>query len=397
MASNSDSPIIFIAALEGVLFEFIGVEQAFSYTLSETFNILSGKSSSGGLEDLKAQMSKVTLDTMSSSSQVFHLFYEAGLALEARAELSIRDDTPMGFYFKFREKRPYLLKKGRDLHAVKVKGPSEEKYFLAFEKGLHHLKRGDCYQYNLTFPFMIEFSAMAASDFLAHCWRRKECVGQFASFTSIEGVEDSLFSNSPECLFQIRKDDEAFLVETFPIKGTQRIENDDEGQAWRLLSSSEKDESELFMITDLMRSDLSRLSGKWADVIAKKEKMKVPGLLHSYSHLQSTLKPETTLLNIVECLFPGGSITGAPKVSVMKVIDGIEREVRGFYCGSTVIKSGCIFQGSINIRSGTLSCVKGRMRYHSGGGITSRSKPESEYREMWDKVQSFSHLLGSSH
>ena len=395
MISNSDSPIIFIAALEGVLFEFTGIKKAYSYTLEMTSNLLTGETAVGGLVDLKNQMEEVRIsdELDESASLVFHLFYEAGLALESKVDLCLDQDTPMGFFFEFSEKRPILLSRLAPLLRIETKGPSEQEYGEAFKKGLRHLRRGDCYQYNLTFPFFIKFAPTSAENFLAHCWKDRESIGRYASFTSIKGLKVALLSNSPECLFQIKKEGNGFHVETFPIKGTQSMERDDEQSAWSKLSSSLKDESELFMITDLMRSDLSRLTGQWADVLAKKEKMIVPGLLHSYSHLRSALAPETTLLKVAECLFPGGSITGAPKIRVMEIIHELEGEPRGFYCGSTVIKTANTLQGSINIRSGELDCDRGVLKYHSGGGITFESSLESEYQEMWDKVQSFSRLL----
>ncbi|MDC1175497.1 chorismate-binding protein, partial [Bacteriovoracaceae bacterium] len=92
-------------------------------------------------------------------------------------------------------------------------------------------------------------------------------------------------------------------------------------------------------------------------------------------------------------LFPGGSITGAPKKRVMKILNSIEHSSRQFYCGSTFLNYGGVRSASINIRSAMIDVTTKKLTYHAGGGITVKSSVEGEYEEMLSKVQSFTGLF----
>lgn len=394
MITSQNNSLVFIASLNGRLFEFLGVTQATSYSLNTSTDLISGRKREGGLEELLSELGAISLESHFSSSgestTVFHLFYELGFALEEKADVHPSESDTLGIVLKFSEKRPYEISpKSENIELLDTTGPTSQEYFEAFRKGLTHLKRGDCYQYNLTFPFKVEMTPTSLDNFISNSWATPSLIGRFASVTKLPTDSSALFSNSPECLFNIEKKGDSYTLETFPIKGTESTSGKDPDEAWRKLSSSLKDQSELFMITDLMRNDLSRLSGEWANVVAKKEKMFVPGLVHSYSHIKTELKKEVSLKEIVESLFPGGSITGAPKVRVMEIIETLEGHNRGFYCGSTIVASENNLSASINIRAGLLNYKKGEMQYHAGGGITFDSDPELEFQEMWDKVQSF--------
>ncbi len=402
MVTNSHDSLIFIGSIKGTLYEFTGVVQAYSYTRDFTKNLLTRKEEAGGLNDLKAELEFISIDSHFDSnkvsSKIFHLFYELGPALEKRLAIERHDSDILGIFLEFSSKKLFKPLMGiQNIDVRGIEGPSRQEYEETFARGLAHIKRGDCYQYNLTYPFKIHFSKTSLRDFVSHCWSKKSSVGKFSSVTKLPGSDQAFFSNSPECLFNIRKTEGRLMLESLPIKGTQDLGERTADEAWELLASSEKDESELFMITDLMRNDLSKLTGKWAKVIARKERMVVPGLVHSYSHLQSELPDGKTLLDVVECLFPGGSITGAPKLRVMEIISDLEKVPRGFYCGSTIILSSDNLSASINIRSGSLDCENGLMEYHSGGGITFSSDLALEYQEMLDKVQSFSRVVDARH
>jgi anthranilate/para-aminobenzoate synthase component I len=119
----------------------------------------------------------------------------------------------------------------------------------------------------------------------------------------------------------------------------------------------------------------------------------VPGIVHQFSVVDTTVEKETTLLNVMEALFPGGSITGAPKKRVMEIIKDIEKYPRGFYCGSTVLLHKNLKCASINIRSAEISLDKDEIKYGSGGGITLLSKCESEFKETFQKMESFVKFL----
>ena len=154
-----------------------------------------------------------------------------------------------------------------------------------------------------------------------------------------------------------------------------------------------KEEGELNMITDLLRNDLNRLESPKARVLKKRVPLLVPGLLHQSSVLSVKLDHPLSLLKTMESLFPGGSVTGAPKKRVMEIIQETERYSRGLYTGSTLLCLGDRKIANINIRTATISTGDRLWKYGAGGGITLLSKATSEYQEMEAKVASFLTLL----
>ena len=179
-----------------------------------------------------------------------------------------------------------------------------------------------------------------------------------------------------------------------PIKGSINYNNDEDfDQKWNELIKSKKDESELFMITDLIKNDLSKIECPVAEVISLKLPLVVPGILHQYSLLSVDLSYKITLKKIIESLFPGGSITGAPKKRIIKILSELENYKRGFYCGSTIFLYEDQVSASINIRSAEVMSNNKLLRYSAGGGITLNSNVDDEFDEMKMKVNSFINLL----
>jgi anthranilate/para-aminobenzoate synthase component I len=123
--------------------------------------------------------------------------------------------------------------------------------------------------------------------------------------------------------------------------------------------------------------------------VKRRAPLRVPGLLHQYSLIEVNLEKPLSLLKTLECIFPGGSVTGAPKKRVMEIIQETERYQRGIYCGSTLLCIDDKKVANINIRTASLSIGDKLWKYGAGGGITLLSKPTSEYQEMENKVSSF--------
>jgi para-aminobenzoate synthetase component 1 len=201
----------------------------------------------------------------------------------------------------------------------------------------------------------------------------------------IMSPERLVASTSPEGFLRLRDG----TIETRPIKGTRRRSADPhrDRQLANELLASEKDRAENVMIVDLMRNDLSRVS--------LPHSVEVPVLcgLESYAsvhHLVSVvrggLKPGLDALDLLAACFPGGSITGAPKIRAMEIIHALEPEARGVYCGS-VVHLG--FDGSLasSIAIRTLTVEDGVASMRAGGGITLLSDPESEYEESLTKIE----------
>lgn len=326
--------------------------------------------------------------------EIIHLTYESGYKWNNLDNPF--DEHPIAILLKFSERSLIDIYPTTESLPIDWNIPCREIYSLAFEKGLEHLKRGDCYQYNLTFPFVGHFKNKKnfIETFISKIWGHEEKRGAFCSFTKLSDV--IYYSNSPECLFDWEEEEGRSLLKSCPIKGTIEFESGEDFQKkWQELCQSEKDESELFMITDLLRNDMNKIGSSSVRVKGLKEPLVVPGLLHSYSDLEVEIGSDIRLLQIVKSLFPGGSITGAPKKRVMEIIHELENGPRGFYCGTTITREGLKIRASINIRGGEIDLKKRKIKYHSGCGITYDSCLENEFLEMVAKFKSFTGLLTS--
>jgi para-aminobenzoate synthetase component 1 len=194
----------------------------------------------------------------------------------------------------------------------------------------------------------------------------------------------TLCSSSPERFLELH----GSLVETRPIKGTAKRSADaaeDKIIAAHLLAS-EKDRAENIMIVDLLRNDLSK--------VCEPHHVAVPvlcgletyaGIHHLVSVVTGTLREDKDALDLLTAAFPGGSITGAPKVKAMEIIAQIEKQPRGAYCGAI----GYIgFDGNmdLNIAIRTVAIAKGLATFQVGGGVTLKSDPQAEYEETLAKA-----------
>jgi para-aminobenzoate synthetase component 1 len=265
---------------------------------------------------------------------------------------------------------------------------SQTQYAKKFAVIEDYLKSGDCYQINLAQRFKAQYSG---DPWSAYVKLREANKAPFSSF--INHPAGAILSISPERFISIQNN----IVETKPIKGTLARKADaheDSEQALKLANSS-KDRAENVMIVDLLRNDLGK--------VAKPGSVKVPSLFAIESfpavhHLVSTVTAELdinkTAVDQLEAAFPGGSITGAPKIRAMEIIEELEPHQRSVYCGSIGYLSACgNMDTSITIR--TLVCYKQHIYCWAGGGIVADSKVELEYQETYDKVNKILPLLKS--
>ena len=202
-------------------------------------------------------------------------------------------------------------------------------------------------------------------------------------------------STSPERFFKLQNGD----VEMRPIKGTARRHADPEAdrKAATALSHSEKDRAENTMIVDLLRNDLSR--------VAVPETVEVPvlcgvetyrNLHHLVSVVTARLEPERDVIDLLAATFPGGSITGAPKLKAMELIAATERAPRGVYCGA-IGWIGDNGDADFNIAIRTLVGKGKTVSVHAGGGITLLSDPADEYEETLLKAETILRALNPTH
>lgn len=247
---------------------------------------------------------------------------------------------------------------------------------------------GDYYQVNLARRLEGELEeALGPALFFA---LREAQPAAFSTLWALDG--GWLVSGSPECL--LRFDERTRRAHTYPIKGTiGRADDEAEDQtlADRLMAS-EKDRAEHVMIVDLARNDLGRLASR-VEVESLYATLPLTTLRHLVSDIAADIRPEVTLGRLVGALFPGGSITGAPKIAAMNAITRHEPFARGFYCGSLglVFPDEAVF--SILIRTAVVS--GGRLVYPVGGGLVWDSVAEDEWRETELKAQALMRALGT--
>lgn len=257
----------------------------------------------------------------------------------------------------------------------------------AFQARVHqaqaHIRAGDIYQANLSHRFSAPIRARAFQ-----VYRRLMAVNPapMAAFVDLGGVQ--LLSASPERFLKLQ----GRRIETWPIAGTApRLGKAGEAKALR---RSKKDAAEHVMLVDLERNDLGRVcAGGSVKVPRFKAVQSFRHVHHLVSRVTGTLKPGLSLPQVYEAAFPGGSITGAPKIRCMHIISALERESRGWYTGSLGWwdpKAGQA-DSSILIRS---IFIKGGMAYWQvGAGIVADSKPASEWAETLAKSKGLERAL----
>jgi para-aminobenzoate synthetase component 1 len=259
-------------------------------------------------------------------------------------------------------------------------------YQRMIKQAVEYIHAGDVFQVNLAQRLLCPAQTDSVSLYRQ---LREKNPAPYAGFLDLGDWQ--ICSSSPECFLKVRDRD----VETRPIKGTRGRSSSPEADLFvgDELQLSEKDRAENVMIVDLMRNDISRVCT--ADSVHVAELCGVETYAH-VKHLVSSVKGKlrdgVTNLDLLKACFPGGSITGAPKIRAMEIIAELEPTARGAYCGSLAYLG---FDGqmdsSILIR--TITAGAGWWQLPVGGGIVAQSDSLDEYRETWHKARGLLHAL----
>ena len=289
---------------------------------------------------------------------------------DATALPDLSADATSPSYFSASEPSP---DRTRDAHEAAVR------------RGLDYITAGDIFQVNLAQRFSAGFEGSTRGLFLQLANTSPAWYGAYLEPYAPDGqpLPHAVCSTSPELFLQLNADG---TVTTRPIKGTRpSATHPDE------LRDAEKDTAELNMIIDLLRNDLGRVCGYGSVRVAQPRTVEShPTVHHGVATVTGRLHPTRSLRHLLRATFPGGSITGAPKVRAMQIIDELEPVRRGPYCGSIgmVTSRGGTTTARLNIAIRTLLVDRaaGRLHFSVGGGIVADSDPAEEYEETLHKA-----------
>ncbi|CAK2824957.1 aminodeoxychorismate synthase subunit 1 [Vibrio crassostreae] len=256
---------------------------------------------------------------------------------------------------------------------------SEESYATKFDSVQEYLLSGDCYQINLAQRFNAQYQG---SEWLAYDKLEQYNSAPFSGFIRLANC--AIISVSPERFLELKDN----VIETKPIKGTRPRSDDhviDDANA-QDLASADKDQAENLMIVDLLRNDIGRVAKPGTVHVPKLFDIEsFPAVHHLVSTIRADLDDQYSATDLLRACFPGGSITGAPKVRAMQIIEELEPHRRSAYCGSIgYISRNGRMDTSITIR--TLVAENNTLYAWAGGGVVFDSDCASEYQETLDKL-----------
>ena len=272
--------------------------------------------------------------------------------------------------------------------ATNIEEDEPEAYLAACRRALAHIAAGDVYQANLARRWRMALPAdLAPADLYRRL--RTSNPGAFAGLAALPGF--SILSSSPERLVRVRGRD----VDTRPIAGTRPRRGPSDAAAIAELTGSPKEQAEHVMLIDLERNDLGRLCE--AGTVRVDEFMVVESYAHVHhivSNVSGRLRPDVEPGDVIRALFPGGTITGCPKVRCMQLIGDLEGIGRGAYTGAMGYLG---LDGSLdlNILIRTMTVRDGEVELRAGAGIVADSDPDRELEETRAKARGLLRALGS--
>jgi para-aminobenzoate synthetase component I len=310
--------------------------------------------------------------------------FSTGLPLEGR-DAMVRAEERLEMF------RQRLLGQGRTAHVLE---PGERRpqitgtfdaasWRRAVRAVQDHIVRGDIFQANLAQRWRLAQPAALDMAPALHEALARHSAAPYAAY--LHFGDHALLSASPERFLELRGEH----VETRPIKGTRprgATPEEDERLAAELLAS-EKDRAENVMIVDVLRNDLGRvceLGTVRAAAVCELERF--PQVLHLTSTVTGRLREGLDAFDLLHACFPGGSITGAPKIRAMEIIEAVEPVRRHAYTGA-IGYVGWDGGADWNVAIRTATALADGLVFHAGGGITADSDPDAEYRETLDKAE----------
>ncbi|MBS4172745.1 aminodeoxychorismate synthase component I [Bacillus sp. FJAT-49736] len=311
-----------------------------------------------------------------------YLSYEAAPAFDTSFQVKSGAKMPLLWFGLFREaKQPNRIESGTFSVSEWKSAISEEHYRACIQSIKNAIENGDTYQVNYTNRLT---STIAGDEFSFYQQLSRAQASKYSAYLNIGDY--SILSASPELFFRLSGRN----IITKPMKGTVKrgrtIMEDEELTNW--LYHSEKNRAENLMIVDLLRNDLGMIAESGSVKVEKLFEIEpYPTVLQMTSTITAKTMDETKITDVFRALFPCGSITGAPKISTMKIISELEDSPREVYCGAIGYMTPdheAIF--NVPIRTVVIDKQTGKATYGVGGGITWDSTSEDEYNEMLTKA-----------
>lgn len=265
-------------------------------------------------------------------------------------------------------------------------------YISAVQQALAYVAAGDIYQVNLSQRFSAVFRGNPWALYERLRDSNPACYAAFLSWGDSEGRPQAVLSSSPELFLQVR----GRTVLTRPIKGTRPRHRDPQRDAAlrEQLRDSPKDRAELAMIVDLERNDLGRVCAFGSVRVVQPRLLEAhPTVWHAVADVEGRQRQECGLVDLLRATFPGGSITGAPKVRAMQIIEQLEPSARSVYCGA-IGHVGLDGNATFNLPIRTMILDGDQLHLQVGAGIVAESDPAAEYDETLAKAQGMLRAIG---
>tara|TARA_E500000318_G_scaffold54309_3_gene50647 strand:+ start:7575 stop:8648 length:1074 start_codon:yes stop_codon:yes gene_type:complete len=340
--------------------------------------------------------------TIEGSSWAIMLSYELGGWAEPHARSDL--DDPIGFPLCVLMRLVESTAGAADAGGEFTLGPARslsgrERYMQQVQRIREYIAAGDIYQANIAHHLSCTFVGDPIA--CAHELHQGASPRYGATMRFMHrGLVHTICSVSPELFIRLHRS--SGIIESEPMKGTRAIDGDAVE-----LDQSPKDRAELNMITDLMRNDLGRVCklGTVRVQQARKIETHASGVIQASSVVAGMLRDEVGLGSLIRAIFPPGSVTGAPKVRAMQIIDEIEQRPRRSYCGSLMhIDTDGNIEASVSIRTAHIwgegdperkGCIReGTFAYPVGAGIVADSDPSAEWDETLIKAAVLERVLG---
>lgn len=335
------------------------------------------------LEEIERAFSRIEKLSSRGKYVLGYVEYEAWRLFYSLPPLPRPDNSPLLYFEVFDSFEKFVPQaSSENIPATLVPLVSEREYFDVFDKIRAALRSGETYEVNYSYPSYLEIPPIGDGTLFGHFLSRQNA----AYCAYIKNPYLTVLSYSPELFFEIEKT--RILVK--PMKGTAARSPDaaEDAKLAKWLAADEKNRAENLMIVDLMRNDLSRIAAKNSVAVEKMFEIETLSRVHQMtSTISAELRGGTGLFDVFKNIFPCGSVTGAPKLSTMRIIESLERGRRGVYCGAVCFvspeKTVCSVPIRILERRGG---GDGKFVFRSGSAVVWDSTAAGEWRETLDKA-----------